>query len=103
MQDDADIPSHIDLQPGESRVVALRQLGAGGYAWTAEVVEGTARVEALPPEGASPAAIGGAVKVGFRVTAGEAGTSVVRFTYGRPWEDTPERTHEVRVRVGDPA
>jgi predicted secreted protein len=101
MPDDAELPSAIDLKPGEDRVITLPQHGTGGYVWSAEVTEGGVVVEELPPRGADPAILGGPVDAAFRITAKGPGTSLIRFSYGRVWEKEPVRTQELRVRVGD--
>jgi predicted secreted protein len=88
-----DLPDHLRLRIGESRIIELRGLPSAGYSWQHEIVgdDGVVGVEwsrAARSGPSVPRAGSGTVET-MTVTGQEPGTVQLRVRWRRKW-DPPE-------------
>ncbi|HTR65974.1 MAG TPA: protease inhibitor I42 family protein [Terriglobales bacterium] len=98
---EADNGKTVELKPGESLSVSLREARTGGYHW--ELTEGGGPV-VQPSESepqAPPSAVPGAPNSrSWQFTARQAGTARIQLEHRRPWEKGPaSREFTLTVKV----
>jgi predicted secreted protein len=93
----------VDCTAGEHFIVELGGWGSSGYEWTI-TMGGTADTVALVSKelvqpGNADGAVGGVLTERFEFAARQAGRAEIRLDLKRPWEDTIEETHLLKVEV----
>lgn len=104
---DVNIKQQVEVKAGQVFTIALDSNGTTGFQWTEQaiianpaVLTQTAHQYIEPANGETPVVgMGGFEEWTFK--AGQAGTTLVSLSYGRPWEggEKDARTFELTVTV----
>lgn len=98
--DESQCGAGIDVAPGETLAVRLREQGATGYQWTVEEVDALPLQDSLHVSGGDRPGAAGYRE--FRFQATTPGAHVLRFKRWREWagEGSVVGRCELEVRVG---
>jgi len=94
-------PDVIEVRPGDTFEIALESVPATGYTWQEEHASSLLELLRANDFRAASDAVGGGGKEAFEFRALAPGETVIRFQYGRPWEEEVADERRYTVRISD--
>jgi predicted secreted protein len=89
-------PRTYSLRQNQDATIRATGQGVGGYTWNADIVQGSAKIEALTEKLVDPIP-GKSATVAFKVSEVDPDGCTVRLCYRRTWEAVPLIDEEIRI------